>query len=233
VARLYQERAAFTLPADVSVDASSPGTYTGSGGSGSPIRAGTAVDVFYVHFDPVGSQNAEIYNGVVRFGGTILGVIYTKGKLDETDRTLGKAGVQYPTGQKSRNFENGADIITLTEGMDTFVINRFHSTFPGENVRIITEAGSSVCSSYGMNNQASALSTSQEQQVLMTEYGKTVIDLDLQGNDIDGPEWIRHRHGGKSNVLFGDGSVKLIGDDEFFNPRKSHWPGRLVQGGQL
>jgi len=232
-ARLYQERAAFTLPADVSVDASSPGTYTGSGGSGTTIPAGTAVDVFYLHFDPVGRQKAEIYNGVIRFGGTILGIIYTKGKLDSTDYTLGKDDVQYPTGQNSRNFENGADVITLTEGMDTFVINRFRSTFPGENTRIITEAGSSVCSSYGMNNQVSALSSSLEQQVLMTEYGKTVINLDLQGNDIDGPEWIRHRHGGKSNVLYADGSVRLIGDDAFFNPRKEHWQGRIKQAGSM
>ncbi|HUT08854.1 MAG TPA: DUF1559 domain-containing protein [Thermoguttaceae bacterium] len=230
VAKLYQERAAFTLPSDISVDASSPGTYTGSGGSGTTIPAGTPVDVYYLHFDPVGKQRAEIYNGVVRFGGSILGVIYTKGKLDETDGTLGKSGVQYPTGQSSRNFENGADVITLTEGMDTFVINRFQSTFPGENVRIITEAGSSVCSSYGMNNQASVLTASKEKQVLMTEYGKTVIDLDFQGDNNDGPEWLRHRHGSRSNVLFGDSSVKLIGDDAFFNPLKSHWQGRSLLG---
>jgi len=230
VARLYQERAGFTLPTDISVDANSPGTYSGRGSGGS-IPAGTVVDVFYLHFDPVGRQRAEIYNGVIRFGGTILGIIYTRGNLDATDGTLGKPEVQYPTGQGARNFESGADIVTLTEGMDTFIINRFHSTFPGENTRIITEAGASVASSYGMNNQASSLSMSKERQVLMAEYGKTVIDLDFQGSNNDGPEWIRHRHGGRSNVLFGDHSVKLIGDDAFFNPLQPHWQGRRLQGG--
>ncbi|MHC4175980.1 MAG: H-X9-DG-CTERM domain-containing protein, partial [Planctomycetota bacterium] len=209
------------------VDASRPGTYTGWGGAVDTVPAGTAVDVYYLHFDPVGRQRAVINNGSIHFGGTILGVIYTKGNLDATDGVLGKTGVRYPTGQKSRNYENGAEWIVLTDEMDTFIVERFHSTFPGENTRIITEAGAGMYSSYGMNNQATIWSATENEQVLLTDYGKTIINLDLRGvTNIDGLEWRRHRHGDKSNVLFGDGSVELVGNDAFFNATRPHWGSR-------
>lgn len=222
-ARLYQEQANIILPSSLSVDASKPGTYTGpGGGSSTPIPEGIAVDVYYLHFDPVGSQRAEIHNASISFGGRILGIIFSRAKLDTTDGILGRPDVQYPTGQGARNYE-GVEVVTLSDGMDTFTVDYFRSTFPGENTRIITEAGAGACSSYGMNNQATVFSASRDEQVLMTDYGKTVIDLDGRGGHDDGPEWMRHRHRGRSNVLFADGSVRLVGDDTFFDPLAPHW----------
>jgi prepilin-type processing-associated H-X9-DG protein/prepilin-type N-terminal cleavage/methylation domain-containing protein len=237
IARVYKERGHYALPSGITVDRSTPGTYdSNSQTSQTTIPAGTAVDVYYVHFDPVGSQSATIQNASIFFNDVILGIICFSNSLDATDKTLGAPGTAYPTGQGARGYESGAEIVTLTDDMMGFTINRFQSTFPGENTRILTKAtddgtvggdgsGSSgvVLASYGMNNQVLSRDVLDPAQVLMTDYGKMSIDLDGKGGNNDAPTWLRLRHSGRANILFGDGSVQGIGDRGFFDPAHSLW----------
>lgn len=225
VAKLFIEHSHYILPQSVTVERSEPGTYT-SNSQVSPktLPAGSDVDVYLVHFDPVGRSSSYVNGQMFGFSKPILGVIFSTSELADSDSTLGKPGVSYPTSQGSRGFESGADVITIADGMLAVTIEQFHSTFPGEQFRIVTEGGASGTStSYGMNNQATSKSVLGATQVLLADYGKIVIDLDNQGTNNDPPSFQEHRHRGRSNVLFGDGSVKQVGDPAFFDSRNRHW----------
>jgi prepilin-type processing-associated H-X9-DG protein len=232
-ARLYLERTNLVLPTSVSVDVSKPGYYD-KGGAGGSVPAGTEVDVFLLHYDPVGSQNAWIYNGEINFSTPLLGLICNTGSLNATDSILGNPDTTYPTGQSARGFEWGAEKIELTDNMQGFILHQFHSTFPGEQVRFITEPGGAPAS-YGMNSQVTSSQRMRSRQVLMTDYEKTVIDLDTIGrsdviwNDTTKSYYNRYlalRHYGHANVLYCDSSVRSHGDLRFFDPEQEHWLGR-------
>jgi hypothetical protein len=232
IARLYQEQSSYVLPQSVTVDLSQPGFCASRGAtSSSTIPAGTEVDVFYLHYDSIGNQSATIYDGRINFSGRILGVICQDQALNASDSVLGAEGTQYPTGQRSRGYEWGAERVELSQDMQSFIIHRFHVTFPGENTRILTEPGGAPAS-YGMNNQVRNAQRMQEGQVMFTDYEKTVIDLDLMGNsdfkwnDQTGRydnEYMALRHFGRANVLYCNGSVRSEGDRAFFNPGAFHW----------
>ncbi|MCA9267022.1 MAG: DUF1559 domain-containing protein [Planctomycetales bacterium] len=223
--RIFVEQSNYTLPGNVNVDISKPGYYTSfpDPASKKTIMAGTKVDIYFLHFDPVGSENSYVYEQSFFVSRPILGVICTTSNLDSSDPICGSDGTTYPTGQNARGFENGAEQITLPDDMTGFIANQFHSTFPGEQVRILTEPGSAATSSYGMNNQMRNKSCVGYDRVLIAEYGKSVIDLDNQNGNNDGIEWIRARHAGSFNVLYGDGSVKTRRNADFFNPAQAHW----------
>jgi len=209
--QMFCEREHYVLPTDVDVNLSTPGTYGSFGGGGGSIPAGTVVNCYFLHFDPVGSGPAET-RGSVNFGSKMLGVIVTDAQLDKTDAVLGIPGTRYPGGQKSRGFESGAENVTLSDDRTTFVINRFTSTFPGEQVRVLTvsEAGAS---SYGMNIQVRP-SGPRPSQILLVEYGRTTVDLDGKDSDDDFEALVRPRHQGRVNVLMVEGNVESLEPDE-------------------
>jgi len=234
-ARLYVEHTNFTLPQAVPTDVSQPGYYSSTAHrTPSSIPAGTEVDVVYLHFDSVGSQNATIYDGRIHFPTPILGVICDTGTLHATDPVLGLPDVDYPSTQNARGYEWGAEHIELTTDMKTFILHRFHITFPGEQTRILTSPGGTD-TSYGFNNQAGGSSGSQSHVVLIGDYEKSVIDLDSDGaSDYQWDDasqsyvnrYLALRHLGVANVLFCDGSVRAVGTEDFFDPDASHWCGR-------
>ena len=207
----FPERENYTLPQDVTVDISAPGDYDhGYRQTAKVIPAGTMVNCHFLHYDPVGSQWATSA-GAISVSGEILGLIVTSGQLDATDHILGAPGTAYPTGQGARGFENRAEIVRLEADMRTFTINRFQSTFPGEQVRILSVPTGTA--SYGMNNQVSSQGP-RMQQLLLVEYNKAVVDFNGKLPDDDPNEMLRPRHFGKANVLFVNGSVRLMWPDK-------------------
>jgi prepilin-type N-terminal cleavage/methylation domain-containing protein len=231
-AKVYVEQTDYTLPVDINVDCQTPGYYTTVNGGGGSIPAGTVVDVYYVHFDPVGSKHSTITNGRINFTAEILGLIYSTGKLKTSDQHVGKEGVTYPSNQNARGFENNAEQYELTSDMKSFIIHRFISTFPGEVVRIITVTGGAPAS-FGMNNQVSGGVRTVADQVVLGDYQKSVIDLDAKGTsdfqwDPSTQSYINEhlamRHMGMANVMTQDWSIKSVGP-EFFNPENNHWKG--------
>jgi len=230
---LYVEKSDFVLPAHVSVDTDSPGYYATRGDfSGGMVPAGNRVDVYYLHYDPVGNQNSVIENGRINFSAKILGVICQTGSLDSTDGALGNSGTLYPNGKVGRGFESGAERIELSGDMRSFILHRFHATF-GENVRIITGPGGAP-SSYGMNNQFAGSPLGLACQVFITDYEKSVIDLDMKHNSdfqwdsqtkrYHNP-YLELRHFGGVNVLYWNGNIKTESGSDFFNPLQQHWKG--------
>jgi len=77
----WRERASFALPASVKVNLSRPGRYVSTSEySTATISAGTVVDCYFLHFDPVGDGPASA-SGQLSFGGEIIGVICLEGDL--------------------------------------------------------------------------------------------------------------------------------------------------------
>ena len=227
VIQIYVEQSNFVLESDLPTDFSTPGfTQTFSSGGGATIPAGTEIDSYYLHYDPVGKTGTQSLDKTFAFSGKILGVICRTDSLHNTDLILGAPGTAYPSTQGARGYENNAEQVEISDSLDTFIVHRFKSSFPGEQTRIITEPGGAAGTSYGMNNQVKSKAVLASHQVLLAGYEKSVIDVDNTGGNNDGPQWMADRHMGGFNVLYGDGSVKGKRGVEFFDPSLDHWPAK-------
>ena len=135
---VFAEQQDLTLSADLEIDASTPGLFDGSVAPvPATIPAGTILNSYFVHFDPIGTTQTEQFGAIV-FDEPILGLIITPDNLSTSDAVLGLSGTSYPTGQAARGLENVQDIFELSADRRTVTIHRFSSTFPGEQMRIIT-----------------------------------------------------------------------------------------------
>ena len=205
----------------MTVDTDQPGQLYEGVGPNATIPAGTVVDCYIAHYDAVGSGGSTAGSSLT-FAGTILGVICSNVTLDVSDPILGAPGTAYPTGNISRRFEQGNDVAFLSDDKTTvhLDVNSVGGAWI-DQIRILTAPGADA--SYGMNNQVTSRQVLEAHQVLMAGYGKSVIDFDYQGETNDDSSWLELRHHGRSNVLLGDGSVKLLGTAEFFEPDQPHW----------
>ena len=131
------------------------------------------MDCHFVFFDPVGSQNSTA-RGAITMGTEIIGIICTRGRLDATDSVLGLPSTRYDKGRSYRGFEDGAERVTLSEDMRTITINNWHSTYPGENMRIVTSPGSGGAGSFAMNTRVDPAFPHPE-QILLIGYNSSVV----------------------------------------------------------
>ena len=212
--RMWQERSSYVLPVSVSVNAMPSGTtttYTTNFSSvGGSIPAGTTVDCYFLHFDPVGSHSASVTNQTITFSGDIIGVLWNVSTLDATDQVLGSPSTAgYETGVGARGYENGAEIVTIGADKRTFTVNTFVSTSPGEETRILTVPGG--VASYGMNMLVGASAAAKSEQIYIVEYDRDMVNI----NDPTWVNYIAKRHFGKSNALFMDGSVRLLTPEQY------------------
>ena len=211
---MFQEREAFDLPSSVKVDISTPGRYTGNRTTPSTIAAGTVIDCYFLHFDPIGSQNTTTNGQVITFTDEILGFIVATNSQNAADPVLGNPGTVYSTGQGARGFEGVEDVEISADGK-SFIIHHYHSTFPGEEVRIITRPGGQA--SYGINEKVGHTRPNPK-QIYIVEYERSQVN-------IDSPNWEAYtapRHYGKSNALLVDGSVHLLSPEQF-DPKTGEW----------
>ncbi len=214
---MFQEREAYDLPSTIDVDISQPGRYTNNRKTPGTVPAGTMVDCYFLHFDPIGGTNTTTNGQVITFTDEILGYVVHTPTLDSTDRILGSPGTVYSTGQGSRGFE-GVEDVEISDDGKSFIIHHYQSTFPGEEVRILTKPGG--LASYGINSKVGH-SRPNPNQIYIVEYDCTQVN-------IDSPTWegyIAHRHYGRSNALLVDGSVHLLSDEEF-DPKTGEWLGQ-------
>lgn len=140
VIRVFQEWETFLLPEDIEVDITEPGTVTNADvPSVGTIAAGTFVDVFFLHSDPIGSTLIEL-SGSVTFNRDILGVIISNERLDASDDPLGHPGTLYPTGLDNRGTAVNSemfDSITLSSDLRTLSVDmRVGSVI--DQVRVLT-----------------------------------------------------------------------------------------------
>ena len=214
----FQERAAYVLPSPVTVDISAPGQY-GPGASNytstsKTIPAGTLVDCYFTHFDPVGNTSTTTDGQVMKFSDDVLGVICTTSKLNESD-WLGAPGTIYDTGQGSRGYESNRELVEFSADSKSYKILHYHSTFPGEETRILTKPGGEA--SYGINALVND-SKARPNQIYVVEYQRTSVNIDSTGWEA----YAAPRHFGKSNALLYSGAVKLLTPEEF-DPVTGPW----------
>jgi hypothetical protein len=134
----FNEHTSVTLSSALSVDITTPGTYT-TDASLTPgtIKVGTAVESDFLHADPV--NNNSMFDGSVTFSTPILGVIVLSATLSNSDAQLGATGTAYPTGDADRGLEltSGQDFVTLSSDLKTLTVHFFtHGNV--DEVRIIT-----------------------------------------------------------------------------------------------
>jgi len=104
-AYLFIEHLNLILPADMVVNAISPGLYDQDADLGSfTIPAGTKVDVYLLHSDPVGNGPRD-YSGSITFSNEIIGVIARGRRLRLSDPVLGAPGVLYSQSDNYRGYE--------------------------------------------------------------------------------------------------------------------------------
>jgi prepilin-type processing-associated H-X9-DG protein len=217
-AYLFKERTDLELKSQLRVDTTKPGRYIGNQSPpGGTIPAGTRVTSWMLHWDNTTEKNTFL-DVTVSFSGEILGVIYKTPGLRATDPVLGH-NIRYPKGNV-RGYENKKDVMTVSDDLRRIEFNLQTSSYT-EQIRIITAPGLAAYSSYGINSLVPDLPPGG--QVLLTDYGKLVIDMDTSDGRTDGHEHLRLRHNGKANVLYGDGSVRAEGDEAFFDPYGDHW----------
>ena len=198
----FVERENYALPVPVHCDITEPGYYDSASLTPGIIPAWTTVDSYFLFFDPVAYGAAT--SGSITFGAEILGIICLDDSLDTTDVVLGRPGTEYPNGVSSRGYEMGTEKVTFSNDRRTLTINNYHSTYPGEHVRILTAQG--VASSYAMNPQVAPLDA-RPGQILLLDFDSSAVDL----ADIDPVTGlltnIALRHLDKANGVLVDGSV--------------------------
>lgn len=143
---LFAESQNLTLANNLSVDIVQPGQFDDFGWNvlksfAGEIDAGTVVDTWLLHFDPVGSpanNQAPALSGSLTFQMPILGLLVRHNSLNSTDSLLGAAGTTYARGG-SRGLEGGDDI-TLSADRRTLTVDRLFETGNVDQVRIVTSA---------------------------------------------------------------------------------------------
>src|SRR5258708_13127474 len=103
-------------------DATAVGTYS-SVASLTPgtISAGTLVDSYYLHADPVGaSQNVgQLEAGEVTFPTNVLGLIVLDPGLSASDAAVGAPGTSYPPGGRALELGSPTDTAILSPNRRT------------------------------------------------------------------------------------------------------------------
>jgi len=216
---MFNERTNYELPTSVTVDISRPGYYPNNyTRTSSVIPAGTVVDCNFVFHDPVGRSRTRV-EGSITMTSEILGIICTLGSLDATDGVLGKPGTQYDTGRRARNFEPNAELITVSDDMRTITIHQWKSTYPGENMRILTRPVAGGDGSFAMNSQVDSRFP-RPGQILLIDYSSSVIypsntsTIETMENLVDDGRLHLDRH---LNAALTDGTVTEFTPDELMS----------------
>lgn len=137
-AEVYLESSNMILTQNVSVDATSYGTYNlFSQLTPGAIAAGTLVSDVMVQADPVQKTGTE-FIGSLTFSSDILGVIVKSAMLTASDAIFGVSGVSYPGADGARGLElNGQDDFSISQDMHTLTFDLGTYTNIDE-IRIIT-----------------------------------------------------------------------------------------------
>jgi hypothetical protein len=139
----FTEQQNLVLPSGVAVNITTPGLYN-SNGSLTPgtIVAGTSVDSYYLHTDPVGAPTSAInYAGSVTFDTQILGVIILDAQFNASNGLLGAPGTLYSASGQGLELGTtaGDDNVTLSADGKTLSYNLETST-AADDIRVITAA---------------------------------------------------------------------------------------------
>src|SRR4029077_4663989 len=140
--QFFGERRGVSLSSNVGVDISAAGTYSSVAGlSPGSISAGTCVDIYYLHADPVGfsSNIVQLEAGGVTFPTDVLGVIVLDPTLTAIDPAVGVLGTSYPNGVRALELGSPTDTAILSADRRTVTLHLSNSS-ASDDVRVITAA---------------------------------------------------------------------------------------------
>jgi len=204
---VFPERTNYTLPSDVRTNSSEPGTWVRKrDNTPGMVAAGTTVDCYLLHYDPIARGWASISEVTVAFSGRILGVIHQTGDLSATDSILGSPTTEYSGSRGARGIEGVQEQFTLSEDMHAIVIHVCNTGGAIEEWRVITEPGGVATTSYGINNRVHRF-TGDSHKILLVDYEKSVAYVVGDQAWDNWAKMIAPRHMGTVNVLFADGHV--------------------------
>lgn len=142
---VFAERTSEPLDLDLSVDISVPSTVVWPDDLSIDVfPAGTVVDSYFLHADPVDSDPVAEYSGCVTFDSEVIGLIVLRDSHTVSDPILGAPGTAY--GQSAnRELElsptsSVGDEITLSQDRRT-VTWLFKTTSQADDVRVVTAPG--------------------------------------------------------------------------------------------
>ena len=119
---VFDEKQNLVLTSPLDVDIAVAGTYNqGSDlvGKGGTIGAGTLVNSYIIHVDPVGIPNGLVpYSGSITFSNRILGIIVETSSLNSTDSVLGIDTTSYYTGANRGLEWTNQDEVELSLSLD-------------------------------------------------------------------------------------------------------------------
>ena len=111
-ARLFRE-SKITTADRLAVDVQSPGIYFDRARlTQGPLSAGLTIESYYLFTDTADNRRHQ-YNGVVNFGGQIIGVLVTGPGLDES-QFLGAPGTTYATSGRALNLDASEDFFLIS-----------------------------------------------------------------------------------------------------------------------
>jgi len=134
----FTEHTGLTLPSDVAVNITAPGTYDSTASlTPGTVAAGTVVDSYLLHADT--ASGSHMFDGTVTFSAPILGVLVLSHALNVSDPILGAPGTAYPTGDSERGLElkPDQDFVSLSSDMRTLTVHYFtHGNI--DELRVLT-----------------------------------------------------------------------------------------------
>ncbi|HKP59736.1 MAG TPA: hypothetical protein VJV78_23595 [Polyangiales bacterium] len=138
---IFQEQHDLTLGSALGYDVRLPQGAAQPSVAQGEVPAGTKVNVYFVHFDPVGRASKHFAASIV-FSDTVLGVAFRMKTLDAGDEIAGRADVVYPKpgSATERGLEYpGADKLSFEADGRTLGIDLATST-SSDQIRVITAA---------------------------------------------------------------------------------------------
>lgn len=152
----FTERVNFALPSILTVNIDAPGTYTSNPGTRS-IAAGTRVDSYYLHSDPVGASaaNTRTYSGSITFSTDVLGIIALDPQFSSSHALLGHLGTLYSSGGLSFEFGT-SEWVSLSADRRVVTFANFANT-ASDDLRIVTAASVPEPSTLGLGAAAGLL----------------------------------------------------------------------------
>jgi hypothetical protein len=224
------ERNGVRLAAQLTTDAVRPGTYTTNSSLPSPapkIAAGTVVDSYMLHSDPVGKPTALLGNRFsirVTFDSDILGVMVADSSLNGSDGAVGIAGATYPTFPHRGLELNGKpnnDNFTISTDRHTLLVFLSTSTYVDEVRVVVAHTTARFAQAYSMTSFFGQVLTFGPRAVLGNAPTHLASPINAASETCTGQGyWLGA----------GDGGIFSFGDARFFGSMGGHHLNQPIVG---
>lgn len=139
--RVFEEQTGLTLESNLLVDITTSGRVDDDAlKSPGFIAAGTTVNSYFIHQDPVGPRGQLLLSGKIRFDERIIGVIIDDQTLLDSDAVLGNPNTEYPLGLMSRGLDFNQPLEFVKISKDGMKLKyQLYTTTVMDQIRVLTQ----------------------------------------------------------------------------------------------